>query len=151
MKISKAVLICITAAVQGFAVEAQTTYSAGAARVSPGLVAIEGNAGNEPISAVNYQVPLACAGKMVMLAAEFRTQDIGTGSKPYHGVHFDYEIRIGGKTSWSNDWEEEPSSEWKLVTRTWEFPTNMERATIRIGLQGVNGRMEVRKIRISSC
>jgi hypothetical protein len=135
-----------------FAAEAQTTsYSGGAARSAPGLVTIQGSAGREAISAVKYQLPPACAGKTVMLAAEFRTRDISGGTKSYHGVHFDYEIVIDGKTSWSGDWEEAPSADWSTVTRTWDLPANMTRATLRIGLQGVDGHMEVRNIRVSSC
>lgn len=113
---------------------------------------ITGRSDTDILSTIIYIVPVReCAGRNINVTAEFRTQGIRGGSQPYHGVHFDYEKRAGGETSWPGNWEESPSDKWQFVSRDFSFPPNLERAEIRVGLQGVAGTMWVRNLQISPC
>lgn len=113
------------------------------------VIPIEGRAGTDVMSALQFPVPTMCAGRVIQLRAEYRTEHIRGGTQSYHGIHFDYELRANNQTTWAPDWQADPSPHWTTVTRTWAMPANMRFAAVRVGLQGVNGTMYVRNLVIN--
>lgn len=113
---------------------------------------IYGISGTDDVSAVTYMVPWSCFGKELTLSGEFRTpKGITSGTKTFHGVHVDYEMRRGGRMEHPLNYFADPSIDWQAVSRTWFIPPDATSAIIRVGLQGVSGRMEVRGLRVNGC
>lgn len=113
---------------------------------------IYGVPGWNDMSAVTYVVPKSCFGKRLSLSVEYRTpKGIQAGTAPFHGVHVDYEMRQGGLSRYPADYLEDPSSNWRAVTRSWDIPADADRVVVRVGLQGAQGLMEARSIAISGC
>lgn len=99
-----------------------------------------------------YRLPPSCAGRSVELRAVYRTESITDGTKNYHGIHFDYEVFVaGGSPTYPSDWRAEPSHEWQVIERSWDVPADMRSGYVRIGLQGVSGRLYVHSIRVTGC
>lgn len=118
-------------------------------RSVPGAVEeLNGRAGTDVMSVRTFDVT-ACAGRVVNLHAWFMTKGLGGGRESYHGVHFDYEIRAGGRTSWAPDWQEDPATVWTEVKRSWVMPHNMTYGQVRMGLQGVYGTLYLRDFSVS--
>lgn len=99
-----------------------------------------------------YRLPPHCAGRTVELRAWYRTEGIIGGTKTYHGIHFDYEVFVtGGAPTHPGDWKAEPSTDWQMITRSWDIPADMRSGFVRIGLQGVDGRLYVRDVTVTGC
>lgn len=113
------------------------------------VVKIDGLMNSNTLVGMRFVVPSMCAGRVVQLRAEYRTENIRGGVYPYHGIHFDYELRADGQTSYPPDWQTDPSPSWTSVTRTWAMPVNMRIAGVRVGLQGVAGTMYVRNLLVN--
>ncbi len=99
-----------------------------------------------------YRLPSSCAGRTVELRAVYRTEGVSEGTKSYHGIHFDYEVFAArGVPVYPSDWKAEPSSDWQVIVRSWDIPADMRSGHVRIGLQGVDGRLYVRQISVTGC
>lgn len=119
-------------------------------RLAEGQFELYGLARSNDLSAVTYVVPATCYGRELTLNAEYRTLNgISQGTLPFHGVHFDYEMRQQGMTSHPTDYLVDPSPDWRMVNRAWMIPNDAGRVIVRVGLQGVAGKMEVRNLRIT--
>lgn len=120
---------------------------------SPDTYALTGFAGEDNMFRPRlYRLPPSCAGRTVELRAEYRTEGIRGGTRSYHGIHFDYEVYVSsGAPMYPSDWKVEPSAEWQSISKSWDIPAGMRSGYVRIGLQGVDGRLYVRGITVTGC
>jgi len=119
-------------------------------RLADGQFELYGLARSNDFSAVTYVVPSTCYGRELTLSAEYRTPNgISQGTLPFHGLHVDYELRRQGMTSHPTDYLTDASPNWRTVSRSWMIPVDASRVIARVGLQGVDGKMEVKNLRVS--
>ena len=106
-------------------------------------------AGDNDLSAVTYVVPSSCFGRQLAVSVEYRTSAIVGGTSSFHGVHVDYDLRHQGVTRYPPDYLADPAPHWQQVSRLWFIPADTTRVIVRVGLQGVTGRMDVRNLQVT--
>jgi len=144
------VILAILAHVSVFA-QSSAWQTEGTVKKTDGMYVITGQSGGDDFPGLRLTIPASCAGKKFTLSAEYQAKGIKGGGKAYHGVHFDYEMMAGGKQQWAPDWRTGPVDEFRAIKREWIFPPNMSEATVRIGLQGVDGELVIKNLQSSGC
>lgn len=118
-------------------------------RQADGNFTVYGRAGADDLSAVTYVVPQSCFGRQLTVSVEYRTTALTGGTSSFHGVHVDYDLRHQGATRYPLDYLVDPSATWQSVSRSWVIPADATRVIVRVGLQGVTGRMDVRNLQVT--
>lgn len=101
------------------------------------------------MSALMYDVS-DCAGRHITITGEYRTERLSQGTAEYHGIHVDYEAFFPGRIpAYPRNWQLLPSSDWSYFYRHYAIPAEATRVILRVGLQGIRGRLQTRNVQVS--